>query len=121
MVPTVYNYDSIGYRPDLVSAEEASTWTALFDPKFKGKTGLNVDPLIAFGQAVLAMNALKLLEVPNRATRTRPPSTRPPSSSSRRRRMASSAPCGVTSRELVNLLASAKWCWPTPGSPPSWR
>jgi putative spermidine/putrescine transport system substrate-binding protein len=65
MVPTVYNYDSIGYRPDLVSAEEASTWTALFDSKFKGKTGLNVDPLIAFGQAVLAMNALGLLKVPN--------------------------------------------------------
>ena len=65
MVPTVYNYDSIGYRPDLVSAEEASTWTALFDPKFKGKTGLNVDPLIAFGQAVLAMNALGLINAPN--------------------------------------------------------
>jgi len=65
MVPTVYNYDSIGYRPDLVSKEEASTWTAIFDDKFKGKTGLNVDPLIAFGQAVLAMNALGLLQVPN--------------------------------------------------------
>lgn len=65
MVPTVYNYDSIGYRPDLVSAEEASTWTAIFDKKFKGKTGLNVDPLIAFGQAVLAMNSLKLLDVKN--------------------------------------------------------
>ena len=65
MVPTVYNYDSIGYRPDLVSAEEASTWTAIFDSKFKGKTGLNVDPLIAFGQAVLAMNSLGLLKVPN--------------------------------------------------------
>ena len=65
MIPTVYNYDSIGYRPDLVSKEEASTWTAIFDDKFKGKTGLNVDPLIAFGQAVLAMNSLKLLEVPN--------------------------------------------------------
>ncbi len=65
MVPTVYNYDSIGYRPDLVSAEEANTWTAIFDDKFKGKSGLNVDPLIAFGQAVLAMNSLKLLEVPN--------------------------------------------------------
>ncbi len=65
MVPTVYNYDSIGYRPDLVSAEEASTWTAIFDDKFKGKTGLNVDPLIAFGQAVLAMNTLKLIEAPN--------------------------------------------------------
>lgn len=65
MVPTVYNYDSIGYRPDLVSAEEASTWTAIFDSKFKGKTGLNVDPLIAFGQGVLAMNALGMLKVPN--------------------------------------------------------
>lgn len=65
MVPTVYNFDSIGYRPDLVSAEEANTWTALFDPKFKGKTGLNVDPLIAFGQAILAMNSLGLLDVPN--------------------------------------------------------
>ncbi|MEM8947765.1 MAG: ABC transporter substrate-binding protein, partial [Pseudomonadota bacterium] len=53
MVPTVYNFDSIGYRPDLVSAEEANTWTSLFDEKFKGKTGLNVDPLIAFGQAIL--------------------------------------------------------------------
>jgi len=65
MVPTVYNFDSIGYRPDLVSAEEANTWTALFDEKFKGKTGLNVDPLIAFGQAILAMNSLGLLDVPN--------------------------------------------------------
>src|ERR1700751_4641707 len=65
MVPTVYNYDSIGYRPELVSKEEASSWTAIFDDKFKGKTGLNVDPLIAFGQAVLAMNSLGLLQVPN--------------------------------------------------------
>ena len=65
MVPTVYNFDSIGYRPDLVEAEEASSWTALFDEKFRGKTGLNVDPLIAFGQAIMAMNTLGLLEVPN--------------------------------------------------------
>ncbi|MEM8740138.1 MAG: extracellular solute-binding protein [Pseudomonadota bacterium] len=62
MVPTVYNFDSIGYRPDLVSAEEANTWTAIFDEKFKGKTGLNVDPLIAFGQAVLAMTSMGMLE-----------------------------------------------------------
>lgn len=65
MVPTVFNFDSIGYRPDLVSAEEANTWTSLFDEKFKGKTGLNVDPLIAFGEAILAMNSLGLLNVEN--------------------------------------------------------
>jgi spermidine/putrescine-binding protein len=65
MVPTVYNFDSVGYRPDLISDEEANTWTAIFDEKYKGKTGLNVDPLIAFGEAILAMNALGLLNVPN--------------------------------------------------------
>ncbi|MEZ5666461.1 MAG: extracellular solute-binding protein [Alphaproteobacteria bacterium] len=65
MVPTVYNYDSIGYRPDLVSAEEANTWTAIFDEKFKGKSGINTDPLIAIGQAILAMNSWGMSEVAN--------------------------------------------------------
>ncbi|MGO8917907.1 MAG: ABC transporter substrate-binding protein [Stellaceae bacterium] len=65
MVPTVYNYDSIGYNPDVVSAEEANTWTAIFDKKWKGRSGLNTDPLIAFGQAIVAMNSLGLLSVKN--------------------------------------------------------
>ena len=62
MVPAVFNYDSIGYNPDVLSDEEANTWTALFDDKWKGRSGLNVDPLIAIGQAILAMNSLGLLE-----------------------------------------------------------
>jgi spermidine/putrescine-binding protein len=65
MVPTVYNFDSIGFRPDMVDPEEAAMWSSLFDPKFKGKTGINVDPLIAFGQAIMAMNEMGLLEVAN--------------------------------------------------------
>jgi putative spermidine/putrescine transport system substrate-binding protein len=65
MVPAVYNYDSIGYNPNVLSDEEANTWTAIFDPKWKGKSGLNTDPLIAFGQAVLAMNSLGLSAVKN--------------------------------------------------------
>jgi len=65
MVPAVYNYDSIGYNPDALSAEEANTWTAIFDKKFRGKSGLNTDPLIAFGQAIMAMNTLGLLQAKN--------------------------------------------------------
>ena len=65
MVPAVYNYDSIGYNPDVLSAEEANTWTALFDKKWKGRSGLNVDPLIAFGQAIMALNTLGELEAKN--------------------------------------------------------
>ena len=65
MVPAVYNYDSIGYNPSVLSAEEANTWTAIFDKKWKGKSGLNTDPLIALGQAVMAMNTLGLSDVKN--------------------------------------------------------
>ncbi len=65
MVPAVYNYDFVGYNPDVVSAEEANTWTAIFDKKWKGKSGLNTDPLIAFGQAIMAMNSLGLSDVKN--------------------------------------------------------
>jgi len=65
MVPTVYNYDSIGYNPSVVSAEEANTWTAIFDKKWKGRSGLNTDPLIALGQAVLAMNSWGMSDVKN--------------------------------------------------------
>ncbi|MBY8917941.1 extracellular solute-binding protein [Nitratireductor rhodophyticola] len=65
MVPAVYNYDSIGYNPDVVSEEEANSWTALFDDKWRGRSGLNVDPLIAIGQAIIAMNTLGELEAKN--------------------------------------------------------
>jgi len=65
MVPAVYNYDSIGFNPAVLSDEEANTWTAIFDAKWKGKSGLNTDPLIAFGQAVMAMNSLGLSNVKN--------------------------------------------------------
>ena len=67
MVPSVYNYDSVGYNPDVLSAEEANTWTAIFDDKWKGKSGLNTDPLIAIGIAVMAMNSLGLSNVRNPA------------------------------------------------------
>lgn len=65
MVPAVFNYDSIGYNPEVVSDEEANTWTALFDEKWQGRSGLNIDPLIAIGQAILAMNSLGMLEAKN--------------------------------------------------------
>jgi spermidine/putrescine-binding protein len=65
MVPAVYNYDSIGYNPEALTAEEANTWTAIFDSKWKGKSGINTDPLIALGQAVMAMNTLGMSDVKN--------------------------------------------------------
>lgn len=65
MVPTVFNFDSVGYNPDAVTDEEANTWTAIFDAKFKGKSALNTDPLIAMPEVFMAMDTLGLLEVTN--------------------------------------------------------
>ena len=65
MVPAVYNYDSVGYNPSVVTAEEANTWSAIFDDKWKGRSGLNTDPLIAFGEAIMAMNTFGLMEEKN--------------------------------------------------------
>ncbi len=65
LVPTVYNYDSVGYNPEVVSAEEANSWTAIFDRKWRGRSGINTDPLIAIGQAIMAMNSLGLSAVKN--------------------------------------------------------
>ena len=65
MVPTIFNFDSVGYNPDIVAAEEASSWTAIFDDKWKGRSGLNTDPLMAMGEALLAMNTAGLMQVDN--------------------------------------------------------
>lgn len=63
MVPTVYNFDSVGWRPDKM--DEPTSWTAIFDEKYKGKSGLNTDPLIAFPEVMISMNTLGLLDIKN--------------------------------------------------------
>jgi putative spermidine/putrescine transport system substrate-binding protein len=45
LVPTIYNADTLGVRPDLVGGKIES-WTSLLDPKFKGKTAtLNISSI----------------------------------------------------------------------------
>jgi putative spermidine/putrescine transport system substrate-binding protein len=65
MIPTVFNFDSVGYLPEAVEDEEANTWASIFDEKFKGKSALNIDPLIAMPNVAMAMNTLGLSQVEN--------------------------------------------------------
>lgn len=64
-VPTIFGFDAPGYRADRVEAEAADTWTALFEPRFKGRVALLDDPLIAIGEVVLALDAKGELEAAN--------------------------------------------------------
>src|SRR6201991_3759238 len=41
MIPTIYNADTLGIRPDLVGGrDKVVSWKDLLDPKYKGKTAL---------------------------------------------------------------------------------
>jgi putative spermidine/putrescine transport system substrate-binding protein len=57
LIPTIYNADTLGIRPDLVG-REISTWADIMDPAFKGKTAILNIPSIGIMDAAMIMEAL---------------------------------------------------------------
>lgn len=55
-VPSVYNADTLGIRPDLVG-RDISTWADLFSPDFKGKAAIQNIPTNGIMDAIMAMEA----------------------------------------------------------------
>ncbi|MCA3573734.1 MAG: extracellular solute-binding protein, partial [Aestuariivirga sp.] len=55
-VPSVYNADTLGIRPDLVG-REITSWGDLFSADFKGKTAIQNIPTIGIMDAMMAMEA----------------------------------------------------------------
>ena len=55
-MPTIYNADTLGIRPDLVG-REINSWVELFNPEFKGKTALVNIPSIGIMDAAMALEA----------------------------------------------------------------
>ncbi|AJY46578.1 ABC transporter substrate-binding protein [Martelella endophytica] len=56
MVPTIYNADTLGIRPDLVG-REINSWADILDPAFKGKTSILNIPSIGIMDAAMIMEA----------------------------------------------------------------
>ncbi|MFC5068850.1 ABC transporter substrate-binding protein [Flaviflagellibacter deserti] len=56
MVPTIYNADTLGIRPDLVG-RDITTWADIMDPAFKGKTSILNIPSIGIMDAAMIMEA----------------------------------------------------------------
>ena len=52
MMPTIYNADTLGIRPDLVG-REITTWADIMDPAFKGKTSILNIPSIGIMDAAM--------------------------------------------------------------------
>ncbi|WP_428699071.1 ABC transporter substrate-binding protein [Stappia sp.] len=57
MVPTIYNADTLGIRPDLVG-REISSWADIMDPAFKGKASILNIPSIGIMDAAMIMEAM---------------------------------------------------------------
>ena len=57
MVPTIYNADTLGIRPDLVG-RDITTWADIMDPAYKGKTAILNIPSIGIMDAAMIMEAM---------------------------------------------------------------
>ncbi len=55
-IPTLYNADTLGIRPDLVG-QKIDSWAELFNPKFKGKASLVDESDIGILDAAMALEA----------------------------------------------------------------
>ena len=55
-VPSVYNADTLGIRPDLVG-REITSWADLISPDFKGKAAIQNIPTIGIMDAMMALEA----------------------------------------------------------------
>ncbi|MFC3677625.1 PotD/PotF family extracellular solute-binding protein [Ferrovibrio xuzhouensis] len=57
MIPTIYNADTLGIRPDLVG-RPIGNWKDIMDPKFKGKTSILNIPSIGIMDAAMICESM---------------------------------------------------------------
>ena len=63
LIPTVYNADTLGIRPDLIK-RPIESWAELLNPEFKGKASILNIPSIGIMDAAMVVEAMGLLQVP---------------------------------------------------------
>ncbi|HEX6704928.1 MAG TPA: extracellular solute-binding protein [Albitalea sp.] len=70
LIPTVYNADTLGIRPDLVK-RPIDSWKDLLSPEFKGKASILNIPSIGIMDAAMVVEALGLYKYPDKGNMTR--------------------------------------------------
>ena len=62
LIPTVYNADTLGIRPDLIR-RPIEHWKELLNPEFKGKASILNIPSIGIMDAAMVVEATRQLQV----------------------------------------------------------
>jgi putative spermidine/putrescine transport system substrate-binding protein len=70
MVPTIYNADTLGIRPDLVG-RDITSWADIMDPAFKGKTSILNIPSIGIMDAAMIMEAMGNIKYADKGNMTK--------------------------------------------------
>jgi putative spermidine/putrescine transport system substrate-binding protein len=70
LIPTVYNADTLGIRPDLIKRPIAS-WAELLNPEFKGKASILNIPSIGIMDAAMVVEATGAYKYPDKGNMTK--------------------------------------------------
>jgi len=71
LIPTIYNADTLGIRPDLVG-RPITDWKDLVDPAFKGKASILNIPSIGIMDAAMVMESLGTVKYADKGNMTKP-------------------------------------------------
>jgi putative spermidine/putrescine transport system substrate-binding protein len=70
LIPTIYNADTLGIRPDLVGRDIAN-WKDILDPKFKGKTSILNIPSIGIMDAAMICESAGIIKYGDKGNMTK--------------------------------------------------
>jgi putative spermidine/putrescine transport system substrate-binding protein len=70
LIPTVYNADTLGIRPDLIK-RPINNWKELLNPEFKGKAAILNIPSIGIMDAAMVVESLGEYKYPDKGNMTR--------------------------------------------------
>ncbi len=71
LIPTTYNADTLGIRPDLIK-RPITSWSELLNPEFKGKASILNIPSIGIMDAAMVVEALGVHKYRDKGNMTRP-------------------------------------------------
>ena len=70
LIPTVYNADTLGIRPDLIK-RPIESWAELLNPEFKGKAAILNIPSIGIMDAAMVVEAMGIYKYPDKGNMTK--------------------------------------------------
>ena len=70
LIPTIYNADTLGIRPDLVG-REIKNWKDILDPAFKGKTSILNIPSIGIMDAAMICESAGIIKYGDKGNMTK--------------------------------------------------